>query len=363
MPQNLNFENDFSKINRMDWNTLSCLDKALALAASLCHQNAFWNFVFRKYSESDCLTRCIPLDYADTEYYDKVGFHAGIEIQRRSISRNLSYAAIRESLKSGNLCVVIINNKFRPGSKHFGVKDHPHFVLIIEMHNGICSIIDEPLEREFWKPENYKNGVEYSRQNIDYNSLLAMTHNTDQFAQRLGFHVNNTENLYCFSIASIKLAPEKTQINTILSNEISLMVDSVNSHTDYINREITKFQKSYFDRYQRLNLSDTIDISELHKSDPLGIKEKTYFPYEWKLAKFHMTYFRTIMSCISDLVDETKIKSYAADCIKLDYAKLQMLLSKDIIKNNYSNLSHLADMFYKIYYTEISLLSNMLKFL
>lgn len=363
MRQNLNFENDFSKINRMDWNTLSCLDKALALAASLCHQNAFWNFVFRKYSESDCLTRCIPLDYADTKYYDKVGCYAGIEIQYRSVSRNSSYAVISESLKSGNLCVVIINNKFRPGSKHFEVKDHPHFVLIIEMHDGICSIIDEPMEREFWKPENYKNGVEYSRQNIDYNSLLAMTFDTDQFAQCLGFHVNCTDDLYWFSIAPIDLAPEKTQINSILNNEISLMVDSVESHTDYINRELTKFQKSYFDRYQRLNLSDAIDMSELHKSDPLGIKEKTYFPYEWKLAKFHMTYFRAIISCISDLVNETKIISYAADGIYLDYAKLQMLLSKDIIKNNYSDLPHLADMFYKIYYAEISVLSDVLKIL
>lgn len=363
MQQNLNFESDFSKINTMDWNTLSCLDKALALAASLCHQNAFWNFILRKYSESDCLTRCVPLDYADTVYYDRIGRFAGIKIQHRPVSRNSSYAVISESLKSGNLCVIIINNKFRAGSKHFGIKDHPHFVLITKIHNGICSIIDEPLEREFWKPENYKNGVEYSRQNVEYNSLLAMTQNIDRFAQCLGFQVNSTDDLYCFLIEPIEFVTEKNQIILILNNEIALMVDSAESHIDYINREITKFQKSYFDRYQRINLSDTIDMNELHKSDSLGIKEKTYFPYEWKLAKFHMTYFKTIMRCVSNFVGEVKETKFDADSVNLNYAKLQMLLSRDIIKNNHSDFPHLTDMFIKIYQTEISVLSKMLSLL
>lgn len=359
MQQNLNFENDFSKINKMDWNTLSCLDKAFSLAASLYHPHAFWSFVFRKYSESDCLTRCIPLDYADTVYYDKVGRYAGIQIQYCSVSKSSSYAVISDALKSGELCVVIINNKYRPGSKHFGIKDHPHFVLITQMRDGVCSIIDEPLQKEFWKPENYKNGVEYSRQSIEYDSLVSMICNTDQFAQCLGFQASCSDNLYYFSIAPMELAFEQTHINLILKNEINLMVGSAESHIEFIDREITKFQKLYMDRYQRFNLAKTIDMNELHKSDPLGIKEKTYFPYEWKLAKFHMTYFKTIMSCASNLTNATKIASCAIDSVNSDYAKLQMLLSRDIIKNDYSDLPHLADMFFKIYQTEISVLSKM----
>lgn len=360
MQMNLNFENDFSKINKLDWNTLSCLDKAFALAASLCHQNAFWNFVFRKYSESDYLARCIPLDYADKTYYSNVGRYAGIEIRYHSVARELSYAAICDALNSGELCVVIINNKYRPGSKHFGAKDHPHFVLITKLDEDIFSVIDEPVEKEFWKPENYKNGVAYSKQSINANSMFSMIHNTDKFAQCLGFQVNDADDLYYFSIAPLKLAHSNTHINSILKSEIALMVDSSESHIDFITKELMRFHESYLERYQKFNLSDTIDMKELHKSDPLGIKEKTYFPYEWKLVKFHMTYFKAIAHCMADLVGATGNIGLTTESINLDYSKLQMLLSRDIIKNNYSELPHLADRFYKIYQVEMSVLSGFL---
>ena len=360
---NLDFESDFSKINKLDWNTLSCLDKAFALAVSIFHRNAFWNFVFRKYSESDYLMRCIPLDYADKTYYNNVGRYAGIEIRYHSVARKMSYESIRDALNSGELCVIIINNKYRPGSKHFEVKDHPHFILITKLDDDIFSVIDEPVEKELWKPENYKNGVAYSKQSINAYTLFSMTYDVDKFAQCLGFQVKDSEDLYYFSIAPLKSVPSNTHIHAILKSEIAIMVESSEPHINFIAKELVRFCKLYLERYQKYNLSDTIDMKELHKSDPLGIKEKTYFPYEWKLVKFHMAYFKAITQCVTDLVGTTGNTGLYIESIHLDYSKLQMLLSRDIIKNNYSEFPYLVDKFYKIYQAEMSVLRGFLSIL
>lgn len=338
--------------NRLDWSVLNCHDRALALAASVYNENLFWNFLMCHYSGTDYLKNFNKNNYYGSMCYDYIANISGLRFIRRTISREM---LINDLVLCKAPCVLIINNYYRKGSKHFNKKAHPHFVLICQTDADTqkIKILDELMEKQYWKTENFKDGVEYEFQDISFDDVLELTKGTDDFASEMGFCVRTQENVCAYyyvveKIGDVKLSPDK-----ILLSEYKNIVESCDSHVQYIKKQLESFSLKIEKRYLGFPIIDSKYLSMLNVNDPTEIKAKLYFPYEWQLVEFHYRFLKRIAVCEKHIlnIERKKLSTFIS---RYDLIKTQLCLF--IMKKNYENINNLIKKFIDLYKEEVSCL-------
>ena len=323
--------------NGFDWSVLNCHDRALALASSIYNENLVWNFLMCHYSGTNCLKTFSNNNYYGSACYDYIADISGLELERRVVLRD---ALIDELLQCKLPCVLVINNYYRRGSKHYNKKTHPHFVLICEMNADTqkAKILDEPMEKQYWKTENFKDGVKYEFQDLPFDDVITLTKETDEFAKEMGFDFKMQTGNYAYfyvihKIKDINLTPDKN-----LMSEYTNIVKSFDSHVQYLQNRLDNFLHKFEERYSDLPKIDSEYLFELNVNDPTGIKAKLYFPYEWQLVDFHYRFLKRINICENYLFS-TEDKRLMTFINRYELIKMQLCLF--IIKKSPAEIKNL----------------------
>ena len=164
-------ENAF--LNRLNWNVLSCHDKALCVAAESLKKNASLYFILFKLCGRDYLRRHYDLGIGDREYYDFVGNLCGIHLERKYGKKDEFLEVIKNLADLQQHCVLMINTKYQAGARLVGKKDHPHFMAYQGYdREGFC-FIDEDWSRQYWKTKDVDDVI-YCRRKIRPEELITM---------------------------------------------------------------------------------------------------------------------------------------------------------------------------------------------
>lgn len=338
--------------NRLDWSLLNCHDRALALASSVYNESFIWNFLTCHYSGTSELKNFKSNNYYGSACYDYIAELSGLRFERRVVPRN----ELINGLISCQLpCVLIINNFYRKGSKHFYKKSHPHFVFVYETNADArrIKILDELMEKQSWRPENFKDGVEYEPQELSFDDAMELTKETDKFADEIGFDVKADGSAYAYYYAVEKIGDAKSSPDKILLSVYKSMIESWDSHLKYIQNQLECFSSKIEERYSDFPDIDSEYLANLNANDPTGIKAKLYFPYEWQLVEFHYRFLKRIYVCEEHFLNIER-ENLPSLINRYDLIKTQ--LSLFIMKRNYTAINSLIIKFITLYNDEISYL-------
>lgn len=322
-------------IDKYDWEVLSCFDRTLATIAFTLHDQAFWNFVLNKYSLADGLRRRIDVKIGDKQYYDIVCAKSGIELSFNRLCRNEAQDFILDTLDAGAYPIVVINDKLRPKSKHYHIKDHGFFVLIYGYDNESDEFLtyDLPLEKEFWRMEKSADGIVYEWQRLKRDVLFSYC-DSEYLPSIGGLEENaviNTGNDVAVFVAKDSGRCDNTSATMLLKEELKYIINDHEKHVKYARKLLYGFIDSFDERYSdHLNMRLS-DIKKIEEHDTEGVKHILFYPYEWKLVCWHEAHIKMLTKTLPFLGIE------APDSLGILFRRhgiLKVELVRDIIRHD-----------------------------
>lgn len=285
-------------IDKYDWEVLSCLDRTLATVSYTLYGEVFWNFVLCKYTATDNLRRRIDVKIGDKKYYDDICKRAGLELALSKLSRNGAFDFIIKNLSAGAYPIYIINDKKRPGSKHYQVKNHGFFVLIYGYDEASDEFLtyDLPLDKEFWKTENNANGIVYERQRIKRQTLFS--YSDRNFLPRYEIletvtGINTGDFCSCF-ILKDNHNPSMEAATELLATELKSIIADHDEHKKYVEALLGEFLKAFDTRYSAYTNIRLDDIQKIEEKDTEGVKSLLFYPYEWQVVCWHEAHIKML---------------------------------------------------------------------
>lgn len=276
-------------INKLDWESLSCLDRSLAFLFSLSKKNGYLPFLLSKYSSSNYLCGLANPNHGDKAYYDLMAKKAGLCLERVTCAGADLLKTLTDNDNITHGIVLLINNYYRPLSKHYQIKDHPHFVLLYGYNKDKKTIMvfDEPMEKEYWKKENFALGVEYVEREMPLDNILSYAKKCDGFAKELDFSIEE-DSFYFYMVSASDNRPVSEK--ELLIDELRCLLATKDEHVQYVEKELNIFSK-HLD-----NWLANIDLENLET-----IEKISYCPNEWVLLRHHKNMMRVLASYFEEM--------------------------------------------------------------
>lgn len=289
-------------IDRYDWEVLSCLDRTLATVAYTLHGQSFWQFVFNKYELSDGLRKYIDVKIGDANYYHTVCARAGVKLTFNRLTYGDAHQFILNGLERGEYPIVIINDKFRPLSKHYGVKNHGFFVLIYGYDDQKDEYLtyDLPLEKEFWRIEKSANGIVYERQRLSRRTLFSYCDR--EYLPAIGgleddVTVNTGRDVAVLVVGNVSPC-EVVPAEALLKTELQAIIVDSKEHYKYVENLLNRFLIFFDKRYSgQFNISLS-DVKRIEEHDTEGLKQLLFYPYELKLVCWHEAHIKMLVKTL-----------------------------------------------------------------
>lgn len=322
-------------IDKYDWEVLSCFDRTLATIAYTLHGQAFWHFVLNKYSLSEGLRRRIDVKIGDERYYDMVCAKSGINLSFNRLCRSDAQGLILNTLDDEAYPIVVINDKLRPRSKHYRIKDHGFFVLIYGYDEESDEFLtyDLPLEKEFWRMENSADGIIYEWQRLKRDVLFSFC--DSEYLPSIGGLEKNavvhTGNDVAVFVVKDSGVCDNNSATSLLKEELNYIIRDHESHVKYASKLLNGFIDSFDERYSKYLNINLSEIKMIEEHDTEGIKHLLFYPYEWKLVCWHESHIKMLTKTLPFLgVD-------MPDCINKLFRRhgiLKVELVRDIIRHD-----------------------------
>ena len=268
-------ENAF--LNRLNWNILSCHDKALCVVAESLKKNASLFFILFKLWGRDYLRRHYDLGIGDREYYDFVGNLCGIHLERKYGKKNDFFKTIKILADTQQHCVLMINTKYQAGARLVGKKDHPHFMAYQGYDgDGFC-FIDEDWSRQYWKTKEVDDVI-YCCRKICPEELITMAGSVNAcniFADQDSYVPDGDYFLYYLLTKTNDTPCDLSVIKTDFIQQLTFLVENYWPLMNYARDQMDTFTAN-LSKYRNemvLNVRKRLTEDE-RKEDELAMKEQ-----------------------------------------------------------------------------------------
>lgn len=280
-------------LEKLNWTALSCHDRALAIAAENLRPNSGVCFALFRMLGSDRFERYTEMRVGDDQYYAFLSQMTGIRIVRHFVDADNFSSCIQDHLNQGHLLVCATDNMYNPQSNYFGIKSHMHFVVIGPgAQQGAVQCVDEDWSKQYWNPDNCKNGIQYistMRSMEELSTLCLHMRGCDSFfREEPTLKDRNVEYSVLYSLDTNQCNP--LPVETIIRQYHTQLEDLLEHdvhHSQYLQNQYEVFYRNFdtmLDSMPQLTLETA---SGLLKNDPHGLKKYVYYPAELRCWLAH----------------------------------------------------------------------------
>lgn len=243
---------NLESINKVNWNGLSCFERALCLASLKYQKSSLFAFLLLKIQYRDLFSDETKYSISPDYYSHKILKFLNLDYEMVVIDDCQLFDSVKKDIDSG--CSVILNtNTFNiKETKDYQRKNHPHYTLIDKIYDGRVDIIDEDWTKDYWKKTNAQNGVVYLKKTYSFDEIKEQCSNYDDDNNKVSYLKVFTLNK---EIVSIKQVLEEfiEGIKLILKSDYYFnhpkhaIKEFYQNFADYIdakdsNKEMTEFE-------------------------------------------------------------------------------------------------------------------------
>ena len=264
-------------LNNLNWDVLSCHDKALCLMAESLKENASLYFIMFKIMGRDYMRRHYDLGIGDNAYYEFVGKLCGIRMERCYGKEDEFIAHMKEMADKNQRCVLMINTRYQQGARLEGKKDHPHFMGYQGYDEDYFYFIDEDWSKQYWKTKDVEEVI-YCQRKIDKEELVRMA------AQVRSCNIFESKdkgvpdgNYYMYYLLTKENDKPCTlsEIKGLFLEQLTYFIENCRGLLEYTERQISHF-KNNLSEYRNemvLGVRNRLDQEE-READEIAMKEQ-----------------------------------------------------------------------------------------
>lgn len=340
-------------LNNLNWDILSCHDKALCLMAESLKENSSLYFIMFKLMGRDYFRRYYDCGIGDRAYYDFIGAQCGIRMERCYGCAEEFLAHMKATADQGQHCVLMINTRYQKGARLEGKKDHPHFMAYQGYDEDGFYFIDEDWSRQYWRTKDVDEVI-YCQRKIDAEELLRMSINVDtcNIFDKVDTGIPKGKYFMYYLLTRTNDAPcDLSDIKALFLEQLEYLVANNGSLMEYTGKKMACF-KDNLGEYRNsmvLGVRKRLDAEE-QKADELAMKEQIanarkdelfairtrfVYPCESEIIGGHYFFLcmlkRILILRISDfdgksrLLDQIQILLDAYEYVKLQIARSVIL--------------------------------------
>lgn len=254
-------------LNQLNWNILSCHDKALCIIAESLKKNASLYFILFKIMGRNYLKRHHDLGIGDATYYEYVGNLCGLHLERKYGKKEDFIDELKKIADSQMQCVLMINTKYQKGARLEGKKDHPHFMAYQGYEKDNFYFIDEDWSKQYWKTKDVENVV-YCQRKINTDDLVLMGTNIDTCNIFIDDDVPAEKYFMYYQIIKTDDKPcELDKISNLFKEELAYLVEHNVELVNYTRRKMEVFSNNLADYRNKMVLNVRERLNEQEREE------------------------------------------------------------------------------------------------
>lgn len=264
-------------LNNLNWDILSCHDKALCLMAESLKENASLYFIMFKLMGRDYLRRHYDCGIGDQAYYDFIGRRCGIRMERRYGRAGDFLTHMKAAADQGQHCVLMINTRYQKGARLEGKKDHPHFVAYKGYDEEYFYFIDEDWSKQYWRTKDVDEVI-YCQRKIDAEELRRMSVNVDtcNIFDRVDAEIPDGKYFMYYLLTKTNDDPcDLSGIKALFLEQLEYLIANNGALMDYTGEKMASFKEN-LEEYRNkmvLGVRQRLDEDE-RKADEIAMKEQ-----------------------------------------------------------------------------------------
>lgn len=343
-------------LNRLNWDVLSCHDKALCIMAESLKKNASLYFILFRLVGREYLHRQHDLCVGDSAYYQWIGQQCGISIVRKYESAANFQVWLKKAADQKKHCVLMINTKYQPGARLEGLKDHPHFMAYRGYDCDHFHFIDEDWSKEYWRTKDVEDII-YCDRAIDFDQLCVMSlyvKSCNIFTETDRDDIPEGNYFMYYELWKNNDAPLDLQsIKSEFCDQLSYLVENNMEQLTFAHSELNTFKRNLgqyrekmivsvlnrLDNYEKQADRDAMNeqIICAKRDELFKIRTRFIYPCESEIigAEYYFLYtiFRLLIVRSSDFRGKEKAREQIVILLKaFDYVKLN--IARSIILGN-----------------------------
>lgn len=357
-----------SLIDKIDWNGLSCHDRALALGCEQIKENSSLFFLLFKYVGRDYLLRDYHLDIGDDKYYRYLSNQMGISIEMKIVKKDYLTDLITAQYADDERIVMVTNSINESESRMYKIENHPHFILLQKYMEDKQSaiIVDEDYTRQYWETKNSQKGVRYIKKEMTLLNLMSRCSDVNCFSK---FSTNEDICVYYHLKKSNNIEHTIEQIVDQFYKQLDEYIRRINSIREKSINEFYKF-------LQRIHMVKSEIISDIEKKIKINDKSEGtsladdvllyrdfglwfVYPYESKIVEAHHHFIYSVYVTLQQLDGELICKNAKMNELLIRYDNLKMNISHIIISPEEENSIWCAKEFEKLIDLEYALVKEL----
>lgn len=337
------------KIEHFEWNSLSCMDRAILYATEELKKNSLVSFILLRYHFTEYLRKWKKIGRCDWSYYKELLETIGIEIELQECRHNELEDIARKMLDGNSKIVCAVDNFYQEGSNYYGIIHHPHFICISDYSSGAFKAFDEDYTGEFWKKENFSKGIKYIPKEITSKKLKELANTRCLF--------NGTSDCTFY-----KITKKENDLDVLAIacdsylHQLNYMVNNADNEQTFLLGQISTFQsqqekyhKMYFDIFAKgLNVTD-----DKVKSD---LKKLIKYPEGWCYAESRMKHIssqlRFFEQCDCDSQPISLFVNQLSELLRM-FGELELQIAKQVATGKKTEYENAVKIFEQIYAQEI----------
>ena len=341
--------NCLKKIEFFDWNSLSCMDRAILYAALTMNEESAIPFILLRYHFSEYLRKWSKLGRCDHLYYKKICQILGLDLELILCEDGELETQIGCEINESTKFVCAVDNYYQKDSNYYNAIHHPHFICLYGYASGSFDAYDEDYSGQFWIKENFLHGIRYVSKSISIDELKILANTQHLFDRK------NACILYKIS--------KKRSVNNQMSKlckeyyrQLEYMVNNANQELDFLLHKISlfrSFQEEYNKEYRALVFGKTPMLEDQKKSN---LKKLIKYPGGWCYAESRIKHIgaqkKFFELCSYNSPPINAFLEQFNDILHLSEA-LELQVAKLVITGSEHDFDIALEMFNNIYRREI----------
>lgn len=351
-------------LDYFEWASLSCFERTLAMVGENIREKFGLYLLLLKYEGNDYFRRSMSLGIGDNGFYRYIAEKSGIDIKKEKILRRDFGDVLKQLTDNGDVFICATNNKYQKGSKHYMIKDHMHFLIIVGYDEEANKYIvyDEDETGEFWKSENYKDGIRYIIKYIESEELFELCTHMKGANIFFGDDLNKEDYGIIFYLKENGGTSEDPWDGFL--RQIKYCCEHRDDIYIFIADRIAEYRADYKTRPLPGDIRNIDAAYRLNLNDPLGLKKRIFFPDECVLFENHYKELLTIRRFMEIVVVQNEtVKETIAQLryIECGYTSIKNTIAKAVLMLQDVCIDQALDIFEKLYNSEIEVFEYILE--
>lgn len=321
---------DVKLLQKINWNGLSCFERALCFGAMSFNKNSLYAFLLLKMRYRNYFSDLGKYSIASDDYYLKLFSILGLGFERKTCDRDKFLYELQKEMEKGAYVIICTNTYDIEGTKDYKNKNHPHFIPISEFNDDKIIIIDEDWTKNYWYKENAKDEVIYLPKSVSFNDLI-------RYASRYYICSDDCRENNCCYITVYKKELKQADLSIVLQEylqSLEIVLENKSLYFEQIVPCVKSFYKSFEKYITALGDAGRVEVNELQSSQSnFVLKNRYIYPGDLELIACHHFYldsqYQALKLMFSSIFIESQLyKNF--DLLLSKYNCIKLFIAKDI---------------------------------